>query len=294
MTLRIAVLCSDGPHHRYLVAALRARFEVVAVVVEPGASQLRRLRQRGAWRDYGWALYHVARRRLLGLDRFRRAQFALPAAAAAPTGAERVVGWINDPEVADLVAGLNPDVTVVIGTSIIRDAVLASLGPVVLNVHGGYLPDYRGNHCFFFALYEGRFDRIGSTIHFVDRGVDTGDTVAHVIPPIRPDDNAEALYCRAEQLAIHYLVKLLERYERTGCLPRSPQPPGGRTFRKRDRKPRHDLRLWLRRAAHRLVLPNRRSPELRDAPAEWRPPQPPATSCHPLPKQPSAARGAPL
>lgn len=263
MALRVAVLCSDEPHHRYLVSLLGGRFDLVAVVVEPGAARIRRLRERGRWRDYGWALYHHVRRRLLGLSGFRRAYFALPPGASAPAGRE--VASINDPLVPEVVSEARPDVTVVIGTSIIRDEVLRRLGPAVLNVHGGCLPDYRGNHCFFFALYDGAFDRIGSTIHFVDAGVDTGDLVARIHPPLRPGDSAEALYCRAEKLAIHHLADLLERYGRTGTLPRAPQPRSGRTFRMRDRKPHHDLLLWLRRRTGRHVLPLREEAEVWEA-----------------------------
>ncbi|HEX8903228.1 MAG TPA: formyl transferase [Longimicrobiaceae bacterium] len=269
MTLRVAVLCSDDSHHRYLVAALRARFDVVGVTIETGASKLQRLLRRRAWRDYAWALYHAARRRLLGLDAYRRTQFSLPPGMSASGLAERTVDWINDRGVAEMIAASRPDVTIVMGTSILKKALLDRIGPVVLNVHGGYLPDYRGNHCFFFALYGEEFDRIGSTIHFVDEGVDTGDIVAHVLPPMHPGDSAEALYCRAEKLAIECLVQLLERYESTGRLPRRPQQPGGHLFRTRDRKPRHDVGLWLRRRMGRLPIPSRSLPEIHVAETEW-------------------------
>ncbi len=260
--LRVAVLCSDQPHHRYLVHALRARFDVAAVVVEPGDARVRRLRHAGAWRDWAWALYHGARRRWTGLEAYRNAQFAPPSTETVGPFGTHEVAWINDPAVPALVSALRPDVTVVIGTSILRPSVLSALGPVVLNVHGGWLPEYRGNHCFFFALYAGDFDRVGSTIHFVDGGVDTGDVVARVAPPIHPGDNAESLYCRAERLAIQHLVGLLEGYERTGDLPRHPQPPGGPAFRTRDRKPHHDVLFWLRRRTGRLSLPHRPAPRL--------------------------------
>ncbi|HVH11908.1 MAG TPA: formyl transferase [Longimicrobium sp.] len=287
MALRVAVLCSDDAHHRYLVATLAARFDVVAVVVEPAASQLRGLRRRGAWRDYGWALYHAARRRLAGLDARRRAEFALPRSGPAELPDVEVVESINDPAACARVAAQRPDVTVVMGTTILRAPVLARLGPVVLNLHGGYLPHYRGNHCFFFALYAGDADRIGSTIHFVDEGVDTGDIVAHVVPPMMPGDDAEGLYCRAQKLAIHHLVRVLARYERTGWIPRRAQSPGGRAYRRRDRKPHHDLLHWLRVLAGRRPLPLHPVAEIRDACAE------PAASAPPPPTRAGALRGAP-
>jgi hypothetical protein len=264
MALRIAVLCSDEPHHAYMVAALRARFAVQVVVVEPGAARLRRLRQRGRWLDWMWARYHAARRSLFGLAAYRRARFALPPGAPDPLEDALVVDSINDPAVGTCVHAARPHVTVVIGTSILGERTLARLGPVVLNLHGGYLPHYRGNHCFFFALYDGAFDRIGCTIHFIDRGVDTGDVVSHVIPRAQPGDTPETLYCRAEAKAIAHLIRLLERYEDGGALPRSPQPGGGRTFRTRDRKPHHDVLFWLRRRSGRLTVPARTG-EIRDS-----------------------------
>lgn len=258
---RVAVLCSDGPHHRYLVATLLAAgFDVRAVVVEPWAAQRRRKWERKRYADWAWAVYHDWRRRLLGLDAYRRGAFADLPQHMGPAPTTLTVRSVNDPTVAALLAEVEPEATVVMGTSIIGKRTLVAAGPVVLNLHGGCLPDYKGNHCMFFALYHGDFDRIGTTIHFVDPGVDTGDIVEVVRPALRPTDNAEALYCRAERAAVHRLVTLLDHYERGGALPRTPQPPRGRQYNIRDRKPQHDLSLWWRRRTGRLVVPEREAP----------------------------------
>ena len=254
MRKKIAILCSDDAHHKYLVALLRSRFNVVAVVVEPGASQRRRLRRIGRYRDYGYTVYHHLRRTALGLNKYRRRYFAdLVNAPVDATGKVITVDWINDPAVSKLLRKVRPELTVIICTSILKKDVLEAAGKMIVNVHGGYLPDYRGNHCFFFALYEGAFDRIGSTIHFVDPGIDTGDIIEIVVPPIYREDNAEALYCRAEKLAIHRLADLLDGWQHGEALPRSPQTVRGRLYRMRDRKPHHDLILWFRRVRGRLT-----------------------------------------
>ena len=46
--------------------------------------------------------------------------------------------------------------------------------PPILNVHPGILPGIRGVDPLFWAHYYGRRDWIGSTIHIVDAGIDTG------------------------------------------------------------------------------------------------------------------------
>jgi hypothetical protein len=86
-------------------------------------------------------------------------------------------------------------------------------------------------------LYDGRPEDVGISIHFVDRGVDTGDLIELVHPPIYPTDNAEELHCLAEWLAFNRLADLLEGPRDGMPLPRTPQPSGGRTIRTRDRTP---------------------------------------------------------
>jgi methionyl-tRNA formyltransferase len=169
------------------------------------------------------------------------------------------VDWINGPQVLDLLKQKKPDLTIIICTSILSKEVLEAAGTVI-NVHGGFLPYYRGNHCFFFALYRRDFDKIGSTIHFVDVGIDTGNIVEVVVPPIHPSDNAEMLYCRAEKIAIHRLVEWLEFDERGGVLPRRAHVTRTPLNRTRDRKLYHDVLLWFRRMTGRFVVPELPAP----------------------------------
>lgn len=252
---KLAVLCADGPHHKYLVAQLQDRFDLAAVIVEPEAEKMKRLRRARRARDYLFAVYHGWRRKLLGLEAYRADYFSLPVEKPAPPACRTLITeTINSDAAVGLLAETAPDLTVVMGTSILRAKTLTAAGAAV-NIHGGFLPDYRGNHCFFFALYEGRFDRIGSTIHFLDDGIDTGDIIEHIIPPLCSDDNAERLYCRAEKMAIHRLVQLIAQLEQGQTWPRHAQPEKGRTIRTRDRNPYHDLSLWFRRRTGRFVMP---------------------------------------
>jgi folate-dependent phosphoribosylglycinamide formyltransferase PurN len=253
-TKKLVVLCADGPHHKYLISQLLDRFCVAGIVIEPEASKRKRLWARRK-KDYFFALYHYWRRKLLLLDAYRARYFLVPAEPRAATCRTLITESINDVSVIELLTEIRPDLTIVMGTSILRSQTLEAAGTAI-NIHGGFLPYYRGNHCFFFALYEGKFDRIGSTIHFVDAGIDTGDIIEHVVPPLRAGDNAEKLYSRAERMAIHRLTDLLHEFEQGYPLPRHAQPAVGRTIRTRDRKLHHDIAYWLRRKTGKEVLPN--------------------------------------
>lgn len=261
MTIRkkIAILASDEPHHQYLIDLMLSNFNIVAIVIEPMKEQrLRRLKNK-QYINYLYYLYHQIRRELLGLNHYRSRYFQDSRSTSLDNEVQTLeVPWINDAKVEETLKNAEPDLTVVIGTSILKRNVLEVAGDNIINLHGGYLPYYRGNHCFFFAIYNEELDKIGSTIHFVDSGIDTGNIIELVVPPIKSEDFqsalsvAEILYCRAEKLAIHRLIEWVKYWENGGELPRYSQGLRGNLYKTRDRQPYHDLILWLRKLRGKL------------------------------------------
>jgi hypothetical protein len=244
--LRLAVLSADEPHHAYLVWLLRERgFDVTLWLSEAETHRRRRALRRGRWQDWIAAVYHNYRRRITGLAAYRKGAFALPTPLTEVPSAK--VSSLNGSISHRLLVEANPDVTIIIGCTILSPATLALSGHPTVNVHCGYLPDYRGNHCIFFALDAGDHDRIGATIHHVDAGIDTGDIIDIITTDVRPTDIAEHIYCRLERLAFDRLCGWLTHLERGSALPRNPQPNRGHTFKTCDRTPYHDLRSWWRR-----------------------------------------------
>lgn len=266
MRHRVAILTSDDAHHKYLAAVLSQRLNIVATVTEPSSSPRVRLWATGRKTDYAFAIYHVWRRQLLGLDAFRRRYFKRRISPDLAMCGRVTVPNINCDEVRSFLRTVLPTIVIVMGTSILDTNTLKAAGPTVINIHGGCLPYYRGNHCFFFALLHRRLDRLASTIHFVDSGIDTGDIIEHVVPPARPWESAEVLYCRAERRAIHRLVELLKQLEQGHPLPRSPQASRHRLYRTRDRLPHHDVLLYARLLKNWLLRKKRRRGRSR---AKW-------------------------
>ena len=88
------------------------------------------------------------------------------------------VASVNAPETTTLLAQLQPTLVVVQGTRIIAAAVLEAAPCPFVNVHAGITPMYRGVHGGYWALADGRRDLVGTTVHVVDRGIDTGAVLA--------------------------------------------------------------------------------------------------------------------
>ena len=90
-----------------------------------------------------------------------------------------------------LLEELNPDLGVLGGTRIIRDRILKVPKDGMLNAHPGLLPEVRGSASPAWSVY---YDiPIGSTCHFIDPGIDTGDIVGKREIPIHKGDTYEKL-----------------------------------------------------------------------------------------------------
>jgi methionyl-tRNA formyltransferase len=93
--------------------------------------------------------------------------------------------------------------------------------PLVLNVHSGKLPEYRGMMPTFWALYNGD-EQIVVTVHEMAEKVDAGAVVAEFPLRVEPGDSAFELAVRAKRVAGREVARLLARLE-TGSWP-EPRP----------------------------------------------------------------------
>jgi methionyl-tRNA formyltransferase len=182
---RIVVLAQHGAGTNIIVRALSAAFGNVTVLTEDPVPRrqflARRLKRLGVAQVVGQVLFStvvvpVLRRR--GADRIRE---ILDQAGLDDTPLDQPVihvPSVNSPEARHLLEALAPAVVVVSGTRIISAATLASVRCPVINMHAGITPQYRGVHGGYWALVEGRRDLVGTTVHLVDTGIDTGPIIA--------------------------------------------------------------------------------------------------------------------
>jgi Formyl transferase len=98
-------------------------------------------------------------------------------------------GSLNAAPPLALKAALDADFFVVYGSSYIREPLVSLLiERQAVNVHIGVSPFYRGSACNFWALFDGRPDLVGATIHMLGRGLDDGPILYHAFPERAPCD----------------------------------------------------------------------------------------------------------
>ena len=110
---------------------------------------------------------------------------------------------------------LESDVFVVFGSSFIKGWLIEFLtSKKTVNIHMGLSPYYRGSSCNFWALFDGRPEYVGATIHLLSRGLDSGPILYHVIPKLDLENPFE-FTMRSVDVAQKSLVEKIARDELT-------------------------------------------------------------------------------
>ncbi len=192
---RILLLCTDGDSTRAVYNALRDKFGKISVVMEEAVTRAQMAKRRAARLGYIATFGQIA-----------FAAVAVPALSAAAKGriaeieqefdlkkdfpADVVhVGNVNSDKAREVLRAAMPDVVVVNGTRIISAETLGSVDVPFINMHAGITPLYRGVHGGYWALAEGRRDLVGTTVHFVDKGIDTGRVIEQIFFEVTDRDN---------------------------------------------------------------------------------------------------------
>jgi phosphoribosylglycinamide formyltransferase-1 len=112
-----------------------------------------------------------------------------------------------DRALADAIAAYQPDLVVSAGfMRIVGPAVLEAFGGRLINTHPALLPAFPGAHAVRDALAAG-VGVTGTTVHYVDAGVDTGPVLAQREVAVRPDDDEASLHERIKDVERLLLVQ---------------------------------------------------------------------------------------
>lgn len=120
---------------------------------------------------------------------------------------------VNSDECHNIIQRIKPDLIVVNGTRIISEQTIKSVETIMINMHLGITPKYRGVHGGYWALAMNDAENCGVTIHKVDAGIDTGNIIAQQVIPISFEDN----FCTYPYLqiaaGIELEIEVIKKYE---------------------------------------------------------------------------------
>jgi methionyl-tRNA formyltransferase len=84
---------------------------------------------------------------------------------------------VNGFDTEKVIRDLKPDILIQCGAGILKENIFSIPKIGTLNVHHGIAPELRGISSTFWAMYYGLLEFIGTTVHFIDKTLDTGTVI---------------------------------------------------------------------------------------------------------------------
>jgi peptidoglycan/xylan/chitin deacetylase (PgdA/CDA1 family)/folate-dependent phosphoribosylglycinamide formyltransferase PurN len=156
------------------------------------------------------------------------------------------VGSLNGANAARVLGECDADLGIVMGTRILKPGTFGVPRMGCVNLHKGRVPEYRGMPPGFWELYDGA-SSAGVTVHFIDKGLDTGDIVATSTVPIVGTDTPDSLVEKLHEEGARLLASVVSTI-RSGKA--TPQPRGKLPIKPHTRPTRKEIASLRRRLPH--------------------------------------------
>jgi len=193
----VIILATKGQTTNLLYNQLVQHFNVKKVILENKISKKiilkNRIKKLGLFKVIGQVLFMGTIPKVLNIiSKKRIKQIILEANQddkPIPTQSLINVNSINDDSISQLINQMSPDLIFVNGTRIISKKIIKTSNAKMINIHVGITPNYRGVHGGYWALYNDDLVNFGTTVHFIDSGIDTGSIIAQATTKISNKDN---------------------------------------------------------------------------------------------------------
>jgi folate-dependent phosphoribosylglycinamide formyltransferase PurN len=194
---KILLLASDGISTNILYNAISKDFEISHVVLENPISKVKFLKNRfkrvGFFRLIDQLLFIMLFNKILSMISKKRKLEIIDQnnLNVVPIVVNKVVRVksANLNSSVELIKKLNPDIILVNGTRILSTKLLEATDAIIVNIHAGITPNYRGVHGAYWAFVNKEYHLAGVTLHYVDNGVDTGMVINQALISINKNDN---------------------------------------------------------------------------------------------------------
>lgn len=107
-----------------------------------------------------------------------------------------------------LLERLQPDLVIMMSREMIRPQTLRAAKLGFVGCHPGLLPEYRGVYAPFWAMREGRPDRVGLSIYLANAGIDTGPLISE--RAIHPRFDVRHFKVESERLLLEGVEDLID------------------------------------------------------------------------------------
>ena len=180
--MKITVFTSDNIRHKYLINLLsRSCDQLMAIVETKINSNNKIIKEESELSKKYFDFVNKAQAKLFGDiktdDKKKNVEIL-----------SMSYGNLSDYNFKNNLKFLSSDIYIVFGSSYIKgDLVNFLIDKNAINIHAGVSPYYRGADCNFWALFDGNPHLVGSTIHYLSKGLDDGSILYHAMSKEKND-----------------------------------------------------------------------------------------------------------
>lgn len=117
---------------------------------------------------------------------------------------------LNSQRIVDVINKYEPDIIVVMGTCLVSKKIIKS-AKVVLNIHTGLSPYYRGGASNFWPFINKDLDKFGVTIHLMTTGIDSGPIIYSEAIKFNLGDTYPEINCKAIIRGTDLMLRALDK-----------------------------------------------------------------------------------
>lgn len=134
---------------------------------------------------------------------------------------------VNDPDAVERLVAAAPEIVVVFGTGRLQQQVIDVCTRAIVNLHGGDPEHYRGLDTHLWAIHDGDYAGLVTTLHRVNEHLDDGDIVAEAPVPISGGMGLHELQARTTDVCVELVRSALRSYLDDGRFEGRPQRQRG-------------------------------------------------------------------
>lgn len=210
--LKIVAFIGTPAYLNYFVNEIADKHDIALVIKENSRKHLlKKIREKGLWRSIQIIAQHILNKHKT--ERIHNEILGNKWQSIAEHIPLMETYNINSPEVLAQLQAIKPDLIVVQGTTLIKNSTIKDI-PLVLNLHWGLSPYYRGSYCTEWALLNEDILNIGYTLHKISARIDGGDILFQGRPQISPQDDTYSINmkltrdgAKAMSMAIDHIKK---------------------------------------------------------------------------------------
>ncbi len=139
----------------------------------------------------------------------------------------------NSTETVNWVKENSYDLSIDYGSGIIEKSLLEAINCLVVNIHGGISPYFKGSSTLLYALMMSQPELVGMTVHKIDEGIDSGDIYRHILPKLEENMSPTEIFAACQKKLIEEINPIINNIINKKYISQK-QSSYGKTFMERD------------------------------------------------------------